>query len=142
MMLRPYRETDLPSLLDVWERASRLAHSFLPEEFFAREAALMEEQFLPASETWVADDRGRLVGFVAVHNGEIGGLFVDPDHHREGVGRSLVDHVVARHGLVELDVFEANPLGRAFYDGVGFVLVRRATDDETGLPVLRLRLSD
>jgi putative acetyltransferase len=41
---------------------------------------------------------------------------------------------------LELDVFEENSIGRRFYETYGFDLVDRHFHDETGQPLLRLRL--
>jgi len=39
-----------------------------------------------------------------------------------------------------LDVFEANEIGRAFYDAYGFRIVGERLDEKTGLRLLRLQL--
>ena len=41
-MIRPYVEEDLEALLDVWYRASQIAHSFLTEDFFESERREMQ----------------------------------------------------------------------------------------------------
>ena len=71
---------------------------------------------------------------------EVGGLFVAPGSHREGIGRALMDHARASRDYLELDVFEANDIGRAFYDAYGFKLVGERLEEETGFRILRLRL--
>jgi len=140
MRLRPYRVEDLDSVLDVWERASRTAHSFLPESFFATERNLLASRFLPRSTTTVAEVDGRVVGFLSRRGHEVGGLFVDPDHQRQGVGRALVDAARRPGEPLELDVFEENATGRAFYAAYGFGVAGRHLDDEVGHHELRLLL--
>lgn len=61
---------------------------------------------------------------------ELDGLFVEPDLMRQGVGRALIDDVVARLrpiGVRRLDVV-ANPTAVDFYTKVGF---RRGADAVT-----------
>jgi hypothetical protein len=50
---------------------------------------------------------------------ELDGLFVEPDLWGRGIGRALIDDVVARIGGVRLDVV-ANPRAVGFYEKVGF----------------------
>lgn len=140
-MLRPYRPADLADVLAAWAAASRLAHDFLDAAFLAEERERLARQWLPSSDTTVATGPGGgVVGFVSLVGAEVGGLFVHPDHHRRGIGRALMDHAVATvEGAVELDVFDANMIGRAFYRTYGFVEVGRGVDEGTGLPVRRLR---
>jgi ribosomal protein S18 acetylase RimI-like enzyme len=98
----------------------------------------------PALRTWVADDDGRPVGFVAVavpghaddepDSGEIEIVAVDPAHQRRGIGGRLVEHAVEhlRRAGVRLAVVATGgdpghaPARRA-YERAGF----------TGLPLVR-----
>lgn len=137
--IRPYREADIEALLEAWHEASRLAHPFLSADFLAEEAIRIREVFLPNSRTWVYEADGRVWGFVSVGGNEVGGLFVHPARQRQGIGRALMDQVAALHETIELDVFEANPLGRAFYASYGFVEVDHYLDEEIGQRLVRLR---
>ena len=47
-------------------------------------------------------------------------VFVAPGSQRRGGGRVLMDHVRASRDYLEVEVFEANEIGRAFYDAYGF----------------------
>ena len=140
-MIRPYRASDLSALLDVWYRASRLAHPFLEEEFLREESGRIETVYLPEADTWIYVHAANVAGFVALIGNEIGGLFVDPELHGRGIGRALVDHTLTIQPELELDVFEANTIGRRFYDRYGFEIIGRHTHEETGNPVLRLRFN-
>jgi putative acetyltransferase len=136
----PYRDDHLDRLLDVWYRASLIAHSFLTDDFFERERRAIAETWLPRAETLVYESDGRVVGFLSLIGDEVGALFVDPDRQRRGVGRSLMDAARSRRPLLEVSVFEANTIGRSFYESYGFVEFDRAKNDETDHPELRLRL--
>ena len=139
-MLRPYEHDDLEALLDVWYRASLIAHWFLSEEFLVAERRQIAEDWLPVSETTVAETAGRVVGFLSLVGNEVGGTFVDPDHQGRGVGRALMDHARRVRPHLELSVFEDNLIGRRFYDAYGFVQVDRRIQAESGMYELRLRL--
>lgn len=139
-MIRPYVSSDTDELIAVWYRASVIAHPFLSETFLERERKQIVEEWLPVTETTVYVLDGRVVGSISLMGNEVGGFFVDPDHQGKGFGRALMDHVRDTRPLLELDVFEANSIGRRFYDNYGFELVGRHIHEETGQPQLRLRL--
>ena len=139
-MIRPYEDTDLSDLLEAWYSASRLAHSFLDEAFFERERNNIREIYLPKAETWVFEQEGVVVGFVALIGNEVGGLFVRADYHGRGIGRALMDHARSIRNVLELVVFEDNKVGRAFYEKYGFRQVGEEVHEETGFKQLRLKL--
>lgn len=139
-MIRAFYEGDLDELLDVWYRASLGAHSFLAHEFLAAERLEIADVWLPIAETTVYESDGRVVGFLALIDNEVGGIFVDPDFQGMGIGQSLMDRARESRRFLELSVFEANTIGRRFYDTYGFNFVERHIHEESGEPELRLRL--
>jgi putative acetyltransferase len=138
-MIRRYTDEDRDGLLAVWYRASVIAHSFLSEEFFETERRQIVEQWLPIAETIVYETGGRVVGFLALIDNQVGAIFVDPDAQRRGIGRALMDAARDSRRFLELDVFEANSNARRFYDAYGFQFVDRHVNEDTGQPELRLR---
>jgi putative acetyltransferase len=141
-MIRPYVGADLESLIEVWYEASLVAHPFLSAEFLAAERREIAKVWMPIAETIVYEDHGHVVGFLSLVGDEVGAIFVHPEHHGRGIGRALMDRARAARPVLELDVFEANTIGRRFYDAYGFRFVRRHVHDMTGLTQLRLRLDD
>lgn len=71
----------------------------------------------------------------------MGGLFVDPALHGRGVGRMLVDHARSLRDELEVEVFKDNTGGRAFYEARGFRQIGEGVHAETGLDVVRLKLT-
>lgn len=80
---------------------------------------------------FVAEGRGRLLGFVAVGPsrdeggvGEIYAIYVDPDDWRRGTGRALIERAEERlaedDAEVTLWVLEENPRARTFYEAAGW----------------------
>ncbi len=139
-MIRKYDAHDLAELLDVWYDASQIAHPFLTRDFLDRERRNVIQEYLPIAETWVFEEEARVVGFIALIRNEVGGIFVTPSRHGQGIGRALMDHARASRNHLDVEVFEANQIGRAFYDAYGFEVIRAGVHKETGEPVLRLRL--
>jgi GNAT superfamily N-acetyltransferase len=69
----------------------------------------------------VAEVEGKVVGFVAVGNGELYAIYVDPRHWGTGIGRELLHAGESRlrelgHSSAFLWVFEDNPRARRFYE--------------------------
>ncbi|GMR12849.1 MAG: GNAT family N-acetyltransferase [Gemmatimonadota bacterium] len=138
-MIREYRDADLDRILEVWLAASKIAHPFLTEEFLANELKSIRDVHIPKAVTWVYEDAGRVVGFIALIDNEVGAVFVSPEMQRRGIGRALMDLARDQHATLELDVFEANSIGRAFYERYGFVQIGRHIQTDSGQPCLRLR---
>ncbi len=140
-MIRKYEPADCEDLLDVWARASALAHPFLSEDFLEQERHNIPNVYLPKAETWVWESDGHVVGFIALLGNEVGAVFVDPGFHRSGIGRALMDRARDLRGELEVEVFERNLLGREFYAGLGFELMHQKVHDQTGFEIMRLRLA-
>ncbi len=136
--IRPYQSPDLNDLLSSWERASRLAHGFMPESFFDQERHNIPSLYLPNADTWVAVVEHRVVGFIALIGNEVGGLFVDPQYHGTGCGKALMDKAQVLHGELEVRVFHDNVLGRRFYRHYGFVVVGEEIFEPTSHRILRM----
>lgn len=141
MVIRKYQPADCEDVLNVWARASAVAHPFLSQQFLELERHNIPNVYLPKAETWVWVADGRVVGFMSLLGDEVGALFVDPKFQRSGIGRALVDRARALRGKIEVEVFERNALGRAFYAKVGFELMHQKVHTQTGFEILRLRLT-
>ncbi len=81
--------------------------------------------------TFVAEDEGRVIGFVSVGPsrdvrglGELYAIYVDPDVWSTGAGRALAEHAERRlaseYAEATLWVLEDNPRARAFYEAGGW----------------------
>lgn len=140
-MIRQYNEQDLDDLLDTWAAASEVAHPFLSPEFLASERENIPNLYLPNAETWVYEADGRVVAFIALIGNEVGAIFVHSDHQRTGIGQVLMDKAKSLREELEVEVFVANSIGRAFYAKYGFKPVEEKVHEPTGQDVLRLRLS-
>jgi putative acetyltransferase len=140
-VIREYQAADCVDVLNVWARASAVAHPFLPSEFLDRERQRIPTAYLPLAKTWVWEAERHVVGFLSLIGHEVGALFVDPASHRSGIGRALIDRACDLRGDIEVKVFAKNQLARSFYAKVGFVLVDQAVHGETGFDLMRLRLA-
>lgn len=132
VVIRPYApENDLKKLSRIWLDASLLAHSFIGEQRLLEQQALIEDQYLPNAETWVACVGGQACGFISLLGTFVGGIFISPDRQGFGIGRRLVSHALQLKGELELEVYTDNRQAVTFYTRLGFQeLSRRRLDDE------------
>ena len=53
VQIRQYRDSDLEAVLSSWEIATKLAHSFMTDEFIAQERVNVAEIYMPNTDVWV-----------------------------------------------------------------------------------------
>jgi len=137
-MIRQYLTTDTDALIEIWQAANALAHPFLTEEFASQVGEDIRNVYLPNAETWVLERDGKPLGFIALIGNEIGGLFLAPIAHGKGFGRAMVDHAASLKGLLCVEVFEKNSIGRRFYDGYGFIETERYMHEQSGQMTIKM----
>ena len=72
---------------------------------------------------------------------EVGAIFLDPEYHGMGIGKSLMDKAQELHGVLEVEVFKENPIGRKFYAAYGFEHLSESVHEATNQNVLRLKFT-
>lgn len=133
IVIRPFNlATDLKKLSDIWFDASIKAHPFIGEPRLVEQRKLIEEEYLPKAETWVACDEGESVGFISLLDSFIGGIFIAPDRQGLGVGRKLIAHALDRKGELSLEVYLENEQAARFYSSLGFREASRREVDDFG----------
>ena len=141
MQIRRYKQSDLESVLDAWEVATRLAHEFMTDDFIAQERRNVADVYLPNTDTWVAVVDDRVQGFIALMGDEVGAIFLQPTCHGKGIGRALMDKAQELHGDLEVEVFKENSVGRSFYSKYGFEPLEEKYHEPTGQQILRLKFT-
>lgn len=144
-MIREFISSDTDAVVDAWQRASHLAHPFLTPAFLAQEAHNVRHIYMVHAETWVAEMAGQVVGFIALIASEdvceVGGLFLDPAFHGQGIGKALMDKAVAEKGPLKVEVFQRNAVGLRFYAAYGFVASDEYFHEGSGQMTLQMRYS-
>jgi putative acetyltransferase len=140
-MIRKHKPNDLEDILNIWSKASTLAHPFLETSFVEKVKCDMRNLYIPNSETWVYEENNIAIGFISMIENEIGGLFVLPDYHSKGIGTKLVNYIQECHNELEVEVFEKNHIGKAFYNKLGFKQINKFFHAESNTEVLRLKLN-
>ena len=73
-------------------------------------------------------------------SGSLDQLCVAPAERGSGIASALTDEAKRRSpGVVELEVNEANPRARRFYEREGFSVVGQGVSPHSGLPTLKMR---
>jgi len=126
LAIRDASPADMSDLREVYRRASLANDGDRPNLLAHPEYLELSDQGVTDGRMRVADDGGQVIGFATwLGPGdvtEIEDLFVDPDWMRRGVGRALVQDLIAlaqRRGVRRVEV-TGNPHARAFYEKVGF----------------------
>lgn len=130
--IRKYRNDDIEPVMATWRRANAAAHPFLTEGFVAQAEKEIREIYIPMTKTFVLEEEGKVIGFIALLGNQIGGLFLDPSMHGKGYGRAMVDHAFALKGPLKVEVFRDNALGRPFYERYGFEFVEDELHEPSG----------
>lgn len=84
----------------------------------------------------VAEEEGRIVGFLARDGEEICALYLLREVNGKGIGAALLDAAKAQCQRLTLKAFQDNTGARKFYKREGFVELRRGdgSDNEENLP--------
>ena len=102
------RQTCLPYLPDL--------HT--PDE----DLAFFRERVFAECEVWVA---GEIDGFIAFRPGWIDHLYVRPECHRRGIGKTLLALAMKKRAPLRLWVFQRNTAAIGFYRAWGFREIER-----------------
>lgn len=140
-MIRDYNQSDADQIVEIWRSSSAVAHPFLPNEFIETEASNLRNIYLGLAETRVMEINGTIVGFIAMLGTEIGGLFLHPQQHGQGLGWAMVSDAMTRLGSLSVEVFEQNEIGRKFYAACGFRHLSTSIHEQTGEPIMKLSIS-
>lgn len=140
-IVRRYENDDMDDVLSCWESATKVAHPFLTEQFLEQERYNIPNVYLPNAETWVVEQENGVIGFIALIGNEVGAIFVKPEFHGTGAGRSLMDKAQELRGDLEVEVFKANDIGRKFYARYGFEQLVETTHEQTGNELVRLKFT-
>jgi ribosomal protein S18 acetylase RimI-like enzyme len=128
--LRPARIDEKDALAQLFQR-SRSGMTYVPgppDDVLPR---IADDIFERHEEVWLAEEDGRLLGFLAIRRSRrddrevLESLYVEPDAQNRGVGTALLDKAKAlRPDGLYLWVFQRNEGARRFYERHGFRLVK------------------
>jgi GNAT superfamily N-acetyltransferase len=124
-IIRLYKPEDFDEITRVWFDAETAAMPKLMERMGhkledARE--YFQRAVVAECQVWVYEQDGVPLGFFAIQGDFLDRLYVDPEHHRQGIGQALlmkVRQLLPKH--IWLYTHAANKMARSFYEKNGFV---------------------
>jgi ribosomal protein S18 acetylase RimI-like enzyme len=124
--LRPATPDDTDAIVAVFHAARRRALPYLPVLHSPEEARAFFGGLVAAGTVTVAVEGEHVVAFIALGEGTVEHLYVEPPWWRHGIGSTLLRHAQARApaGLA-LWVFARNTNAIAFYERHGFRVAQR-----------------
>jgi GNAT superfamily N-acetyltransferase len=123
--LRPARPGDAAAIAGVWLRSFDAALPTVRRAHRDEEVCgWIREVLIPRRDVWVAEADGAVVGMLALSEGWVDQLYLDPVWRGRGIGERLVALAQRRQpsGL-QLWTFQVNEAARRFYERHGFVAV-------------------
>ena len=121
--IREYREADWPRIEAIHDaaRPMELKNAALEGAFVPLAQAAVNEGLFEY-ELRVAELDGVVAGFTAYSEDELAWLYVDPAQMRRGVGRALVEYVLAQipQRPVNIEVLAGNEPALRLYESSGF----------------------
>ncbi|WP_253380995.1 N-acetyltransferase [unidentified bacterial endosymbiont] len=134
-MIRTWQSENTEPLLSLWLESTIQAHPFIDAGYWKESVSTVRDDYLPAAQTWVWEEDGKLRGFISVMQPQfVGALFVATPFIGRGIGRALLKHVQQRFPWLTLEVYQKNTRAVNFYHAQGFRIEDSAWQDETQHP--------
>lgn len=124
-MIRLMKDTDIDAVMDIWFDTNVTAHDFIPEEYWLGNYNAVKGEYLPKSDNYVFEEKGKVKGFISIMQPSfIGALFVAKDSHNKGVGGQLVEFCKSKFVFLDVAVYAENKQAISFYEKHEFVKVK------------------
>lgn len=138
VVIRPAGEADFDALTDVWERAARSTHAFMPDDAFSELRPRIRDLLLPSMDVWIAIIDHEPAGFVGAHDDHVELLYIAPEAQGLGIGPALLARVDEGRGPRSVEVYAGNSVGLSFYVSQGFHETRRRHAAGPGFAIAHL----
>ncbi len=143
--LRRYEPNDKKAVIEIWQPTFASAHAFLSDGFMRHEKVNFGALFLPHCEGFCYTDHDRIIAFIGFIDNDIGMMFVDANHQRQGLGLNLLIKALeaikhAGFDSAQLDVFEKNKPALQMYLAAGFRQLERFMHEPTRQWIRHLNL--
>ena len=139
-MIRNFKESDLPLVMQIWLDSNIEAHSFIPAKYWMDNFEMVKT-VLPQAEIYVYENEStkQIDGFIGFNEDYIEGIFVESNRRSMGVGKQLLDYVKKIKTKVSLSVYRKNGRAVSFYQREHFVIQSESIDPDTKEAELLMR---
>jgi len=131
MKIHKIEDKDVPEVVNLWYEASIRAHDFISSDYWQKGKDAMTEKYLPNSETYLAIERGEIIGFVSMKEDYLAALFIKADMQRNGIGKQLLNYIKNKRETIQLGVYKKNLKGVQFYLSQDFTILSEKMDNES-----------
>ncbi len=124
--IRPYRPADIEQVILLWHETKKQAFPYvdvMQSYSIEDDRAYFSGVILKESQVWIAEERGIILGFMALEADLVDQLFVINDRQRSGVGSALLNKAreINPEGL-SVYTFQKNQSARNFFEKQGFLI--------------------
>lgn len=131
-MIRKFKQSDLPAVMQIWLEGNIKAHPFISEKYWTDNYEMVQT-ILPDADVYVYEDEktNRIGGFIGLTDDFVAGLFVKSDLQSQGIGKKLLDHVKTVKTELCLTVYQKNSRAIRFYEREQFFIEATQVDVNT-----------
>lgn len=132
-MIRAFKKSDLPAVMQIWLATNISAHNFISKEYWTGNYSIVEK-VLPQAEIYVYedDDTHEIEGFIGLAENFVEGFFVRETAQSRGIGKELLNYLKEKKSDMRLSVYQKNRRAVSFYLREGFTVQSGNVDDSTG----------
>lgn len=130
-MIRPFTETDLESIINIWLEASIISHNFITKDYWVSKIDDMKEKYIPNSETYVYERDKQILGFFSLSENRLAAIFVSPGFQNQGIGKEMISQAKLLREELRLNVYKENTKSIIFYEKTGFKKINESLDKNT-----------
>lgn len=131
-MIRKSKYEEFQKISDLWLKASLQAHSFINENHWIEQKALLCHDFLPSVETFVFEDKHKLKGFICLgKQNKIAALYVAPEFQNKKIGTKLLNYIRRNKPNLSLDTYAKNAKALRFYQKHNFKIIAEYLEENT-----------
>ncbi len=132
MEIKNLETKDVETVVELWYKTSIIAHDFIPQSYWAKNKDAMASIYLPNSETYVAIEDEKIVGFISMAENLLAAIFVDNKIQGKGVGKKLLNFIKKRRNKIQLQAYKKNTKTVDFYKSQNFKILSENKEKETG----------
>lgn len=148
--LRPYTASDATTLLALFRKTVYKINrrDYTPQQIDAWAAETIDRDAWSSRFggrfAYVAELDGHAVGFADMSpDGYLDRLFVSADHQRQGIGKMLLQVLIARGQETELQQIwtDASITARHFFEAAGFIVLKQQRVECRGMTFINYRMT-